>query len=164
MNYWKVIFATVVIFGAGVVTGGLLVDHVREAHAHISKPPHPPVVAVNATTNATPATNVPPQHLPDFVNRQFLPKLDTQLSLSSDQHKAIEKIITDCQAEMRKVSQDARLAIRAELTPDQRSRFDDLMKPHPNKRTVTNTNVVDLLSTNPIVGTSTNTPTVSTNH
>jgi len=28
VNNWKVILATIVIFGAGVVTGGLLVSHV----------------------------------------------------------------------------------------------------------------------------------------
>ena len=29
MNNWKVIFATVVIFGTGVITGGLLVNYVQ---------------------------------------------------------------------------------------------------------------------------------------
>ena len=32
MNNWKVIFATAVIFGAGVVTGGLLVNYVTYSH------------------------------------------------------------------------------------------------------------------------------------
>ena len=33
MNSWKIILAAVVIFGAGVITGGLLVNHVK------NKPP-----------------------------------------------------------------------------------------------------------------------------
>ncbi len=32
MNSWKVILATVVIFGAGVLTGGLLVNYVEREH------------------------------------------------------------------------------------------------------------------------------------
>ena len=32
MNSWKVILAAVVIFGAGVLTGGLLVNYVEPSH------------------------------------------------------------------------------------------------------------------------------------
>ena len=153
MNYWKVIVATVVIFGAGVFTGGLLVNYVRDTHGRNNPPHHP--VAVSGTNSVTPPIGAAPR-LPEVLSRPFLPKLDNLLLLSSDQHKAIEKIITDAQAQMRKVSQDARVAIRSELTPDQRSRFDELMK-RP-RRAIANTNVVDLLSTNPPVSIPTNPP------
>lgn len=124
MNYWKVIVATVVIFGAGVFTGGLLVNYIRESHVRNGEPHHPPSPAVGSNSVAV---NNPPR-LPEMLSKPFLPKLDDLLHLSSDQHKAIEKIISDAQGQMHKVSQDTRLAIRGALTPDQRSQFDDLMK------------------------------------
>ena len=43
MNNWKVIFATVVIFGAGVITGGLLVNYVNYSHGRPAH--HPPLTA-----------------------------------------------------------------------------------------------------------------------
>lgn len=39
MNSWKIILATVVIFGCGVVTGGLLVNYVERAHPEIRRSP-----------------------------------------------------------------------------------------------------------------------------
>ena len=49
MNSWKIILATVVIFGAGVLTGGLLVNCVH------CKPPgnvEPPAVGANLRPSA----------------------------------------------------------------------------------------------------------------
>jgi hypothetical protein len=141
VNYWKVIVATVVIFGAGVFTGGLLVNYVHTSQVRSKHTEHPPVAV--ATTNAPVVPPGPTPRLPEVLSRPFLPKLDSLLQLSSDQHKAIEKIISDSQASMRKVMQDARVNIRATLTPDQRSRFDDLMK-HPKKAAAAlNTNSVE---------------------
>ena len=53
MNNWKVIFATAVIFGAGVITGGLLVNYVQ--HCSAAKPgkrAQPVVVAASLIVSA----------------------------------------------------------------------------------------------------------------
>ncbi len=131
MNNWKVIptivLATVLIFGAGVFSGGMLVNYVKSGH------PRPglrrPVAPVQ--TNAVPATNAAPARPlrpPEILSTGFLQRLDGELHLSKDEHEAIQKIVGDGQNEMRKVVQDARLEIREVLTADQRQQFDDLMK------------------------------------
>jgi hypothetical protein len=140
VNYWKVIVATAVIFGAGVFTGGLLVNYVHQSYAR-NNPAHRSASAsgsnsVAATTGAV--------RFPEVLSKPFLPKLDDLLHLSSEQHKAIERIITEAQGQMRKVAQDTRLAIRTELTPDQRARFDEVMK-HPAKRPAGGTNAMESL-------------------
>ena len=145
MNYWKVIFATAVIFGAGVFTGGLLVNFVHQSYVHTaSHHPSPP-----SSTNSA-ATNPAAPRLPEVLSKPFLPKLDDQLHLSSEQHKNIEKIIADAQTQTRKLMQDTRTQIRTELTPDQRTTFDLLMKRPAGKRTGTNA-VESVVSSNSVM-------------
>lgn len=134
MNDWKVIptivFTTALIFGAGVFTGGMLVDYVKYGHPRMmaAHRPAPPV-----STNSVPTTNVVaqanrPVRPPEILSKDFLQRLDADLQLNKEQHEAIQKIISDSQNLMRKVVQDARLEIRETLTPMQRDQFDDLMK------------------------------------
>lgn len=136
MNIWKVIFATVVIFGAGVITGGMLVNYVHNSH--------PP--ALSSPEARPPATN-PVVRLPEapklkaveFLSHQFLQRLDEELHLSPNQHEAIQKIVGEGQIQVHKVIQDARLEIREVLTPEQRKSFDELVK-HPVRKPVLNPN------------------------
>lgn len=132
MNDWKVIptivITTVLIFGAGVFTGGMLVDYVKQTHPHVaSRRPS------GAPTNSVPVTNAAPNAArpvrpPEILSKDFLQRLDGDLHLNKEEHEAIQKIISDSQNEMRKVVQDARLEIREVLTPQQREQFDELMK------------------------------------
>ena len=141
MNNWKVIFATAVIFGAGVVTGGLLVNYVTYSHPK-TIPRRPAALA-----EARPATNQPthlaeaakPPRLPEILSRPFLQRLDEDLRLVPDQHESVQKIINDGQNLMRKVVQDARLEIREVLTPQQRKQFDEMVK-RPFHRPIFDTN------------------------
>ena len=146
MNNWQVIFATVVIFGAGVITGGLLVNHVDRTHP---RNPHRPEAAVPAT-NSVAQTNVQNQaaratRLPEILTKQFLQRMDEELHLAPDQREAIQKIITDGQNQMRKTMQDARLEIREQLTPEQRNQFDEMVK-RPARRPAGATNAPAILS------------------
>lgn len=136
MNNWKVIFATVIIFGAGVITGGLLVNYVHLSehrsgtHKTAGQPQLGTNVAVQATgTNPAAATI----RLSEVLNKSFLSKLDTALVLTPEQHKCIDKIIAAGQDPMRKVMLDVSHNIREQLTPDQRKKYDELLKPfRPN--------------------------------
>ncbi len=142
MNNWKVIFATAVIFGAGVVTGGLLVNHVQHSH-----PRNNPRRLAAGAEAGSPATNQAPRlpdaprpaRLPEVLSKQFLQQLDVQLHLATDQHEAIQKIISDGQNQMRKTLQDARLEIREVLTLEQRKDFDELVK-RPFRKPIFGTN------------------------
>jgi hypothetical protein len=130
VNEWKVILATVVIFGAGVFSGGLLVNLVKHPHSE--------------GRNA-PATAQAPRELQDFVARpeilktNFVQRLDDMLHLTPDQRQAIEKIVADGQErnreiwlivapQMRGVLQDTRQQIRATLTDDQKKQFEELLR------------------------------------
>ena len=142
MNSWKVILATIVIYGAGVMTGGLLVNRVDHSRFRPSRRPEPPA----ASSNFNSQTNVQGQaasrsaRLPEILSRQFLQQLDEELHLAPEQHEAIQKIITDSQNLMRKTMTDARLEIREQLTPEQRNQFDELVKRPPPRRPPGSTN------------------------
>lgn len=140
MNIWKVIFATIVIFGAGVVTGGLLVNYTR-----VSKPRPKPTPAVNTAPPWQAAPNLyhrPPQEVQRVLEErrlEFIRNASSQLDLSAEQRDRIEKIIRESQErtrelwsqvapEMRKEVVEVREKIRAELRPEQRRRFEELMK------------------------------------
>lgn len=129
MNSWKLILSTLVIFGAGVVTGGLLVSHALQSNA-------PQAVAFR--TNGVPGN---PWHA---QSRELLRRIDRQLSLSHEQKERIEKIIAESQErtrslwkpiapQMGKEMQSVRDSIREELSPEQRRRFDELFRPHPSR-------------------------------
>lgn len=148
MSSWKVIptivLATVLIFGAGVFTGGLLVDQVKQPRPKTVKKPTTTVVVsspTNVVSSASQSTppSAKPVRPPEVLSKQFLQQLDEALLLKPDQHEAVQKIINEGQNLMRKVVQDARLEIREVLTPEQRSQFDELVK-RPFRRPLFGTN------------------------
>jgi hypothetical protein len=173
VNSWNLILATVVIFGAGVVTGGLLVDHVIQPHAKASHhaPAAPAPVAV--TTNRPPvirSVDIFNLKQPELLTQEFVQKLDDQLQLTLAQRDAIQKIITggqdqnhalitNCAAQYHQVLQEVRQHIREQLNPDQLKEFEKLLKQmHPAAHKATGTNAI------PVLPGATNTPaSLSTN-
>lgn len=152
MNDWKVIptiaLTTVLIFGAGVFTGGFLVNSFKPVHNNTGKKN---LRAENPVpTNSTSASSQKPPNarLPELLSKAFLQRLDDELHLTSEQHEAVQKIINEGQNQMRKVMQDSRLEIREVLTPDQQKQFDELVK-RPFKKNLFPTNApAALISTN----------------
>jgi hypothetical protein len=122
VNTWKVIFATVVIFGAGVVTGGLLVKYSVQTPVHSSRPGNrvPPISAGG-------------------IRIEFLRRVERDLNLTADQREQIDKIVTASQERSKKLMepiqpkireelQQTREQFRAVLNPEQKIRFDELLK------------------------------------
>ena len=141
MNSWKVIptivLATVLIFGAGVFTGGLLVNYVKTARP--KKITKVELSATNAVVVAA-STNAPTilsgksaTRLPEILNKEFLQRLDAELRLNLEQHEAVQKIITEGQNSTRKMMNAARLEIREVLTVEQQKQFDGLVKKQSKK-------------------------------
>ena len=129
MNNWKIIptiaFATVLIFGAGVFTGGMLVDYVKQVHPRqAARRTGQNPAASNSVTTAT----APRGRQPEILTKDFLQRLTVDLQLDKEQHDAVQKIISEGQNSMRKVVQDARLEIREVLTPEQRAQFDEIVR------------------------------------
>lgn len=149
MNTWKVILATLVIFGAGVITGGLLVSYSdRVLHPASPKPPARPIPPGPA---GRPIPGVAPNRLPAPMpvplRKAFVDQLERELSLSAAQRERIEAIISSGQERTRQAWQvieprmrreltDTRARIRTELTPDQQVRFEELMRQRTQRRPV----------------------------
>jgi hypothetical protein len=142
VNTWKIVLATVVIFGAGVFAGGLLVSHAERARLRSWRPHVAP---------APPPQWTPP--LREFPRRaekdlqlnleqrrmEFLLSVTRELGLSPDQRARIERLIRESQErtrrlweqvgpQMRKELVEVKEKIREELTSQQRRRFEELMK------------------------------------
>ena len=155
MNTWKVILATLVIFVAGVVTGGLLVSYADRAQQKNRR--FLPRNNVRLPANANPSAFGSPRdpretqprlpnplqnHMLRGVRMEFLQKLEAEVRLIAEQRERIEKIIADGQLrnkelwervapEMRHEIAETQKRIREELTPEQRVRFEELMKSRP---------------------------------
>ena len=138
MNNWKVIFATVVIFGTGVITGGLLVNYANNSRPKAQHKPAAEARAAATNQVAHPPDAAKPRPT-EILNKAFLQRLDDDLRLAPEQHAAIQKIIGEGQNQIRKVIQDSRLEIRDLLTPEQQKQFDDLVK-RPLRKPPLNTN------------------------
>ena len=140
MNYWKVILATIVIFGAGVLTGGLLVGHVSRPSAPLFSPfrrTPPPKPGIYDT--------LPPQMRPGFLNTNFVQELNDKLDLNPKQREQIRRIITQAQQnthdlwklvapQFQVVWHDTREQIRDVLTPEQKKEFEFLLRQQRQSR------------------------------
>ena len=143
MNSWKIILAAVVIFGAGVLTGGLLVNYVEQSHPKdIQRPPgelNPHPQANNRDHDQPDPQDLPKPRPPEILSKQFMQQLDKALHFTPEQRAAIAKIVTDGQErnheiwtnvapQFHKGLQDVRQQIREQLTPEQRKQFEELLK------------------------------------
>jgi len=131
VNTWKVILATMVIFGAGVVTGGLLVRSTqrfpRMRWQQAPTPPRPPQPTVAGV-----------------MRLDFLRRMERELDLKPDQRERVDKILKEGQErtkrimeplepELHEVVERAREEFLAVLTPDQKARFDQILKQQQQK-------------------------------
>ncbi len=125
MNTSKVILATLVIFIAGLVTGAVLV---RQS-SWVRRAVRPPV-----TRPGGPGT-------PGIMRVEFLRRLQRELDLSPEQKERIEKILKEGQEESRRIMEPVMPELRQQfsrtkdqfrevLTPEQRRKFDELVR-HP---------------------------------
>jgi hypothetical protein len=139
-NTWKIVLATVVIFGAGVGTGGLLVDHadrakiqrvVRQQAARANWQLGPREVVQRGDRELRPMME---QKRMDFILRAH-----RELELTPEQQERVEKIVREGQEktkafwekaapELHKDLQEVRERIHAELTPEQRKKFEQILR------------------------------------
>lgn len=114
------------IFAAGVVTGGLLVKHtvvVQAPKAPRNNNPNRPFMAVS----------------PALTRVDFLRRAERELNLTREQKEQADKIIGASQERTRKLIEPVSPQIREELqqtkeqfrallNPDQKARFDEMLK------------------------------------
>jgi len=129
MNSWKIILAAVVIFAAGVLTGGLLVNHVSRAHPGNHHPPREPEDFIPR---------------PELLKTNFVQRLDKAVHLTPEQSNEIEKIIAEGQQRNRElwkevapqfhpIFQEVHRRIREVLSPAQQKQFEELLKHTPHR-------------------------------
>jgi len=157
VNTWKVIFATLVIFIAGVVTGGLLVSYAdraqqkqhrvgsRDAAIRRLDGRQPAAGLRDSGPRESLASSKMPGAIPKILRLDFLQSLDREIRLTEDQRRRIEKIISEgqernrqlwsrVQPDIRREIQETRERIRAVLRPDQVRRYEELMKQRPQRK------------------------------
>jgi Spy/CpxP family protein refolding chaperone len=158
VNTWKVIFATVVIFAAGVLTGGLLV-HFNQSQV-VQKTSENVHSASLQNTNT--GFKLPPP-LMGPLRKDFVDKLQRELKITAAQRERIEKIICDGQEQTRIIWEeiapdmhqtivDTKDKVRTELTAEQQAKFEELFKPKPRPpaKPTTETNSFPAAVTNSI--------------
>jgi Spy/CpxP family protein refolding chaperone len=117
VNYWKVILATVVIFGAGVLTGALVVRYIPAGDGSRHQPG---------------ASGV-------GMRLDFLRRIQRDFDLTAEQRERIDKLLKQSQERTRKIMepvspllhqelQRAKAEFREVLTSEQQVRFDELLK------------------------------------
>jgi hypothetical protein len=135
MTPWKVIFATLVIFAAGALTGGVLVMNAyrvfrKDNPVPVAAAPAQPVAASQAQS-ATPW---------QARMQSLLRRMDGELDLTPQQHAQMEKIISTGQEQTRNLwqpitprmnqeYQHVRQEMRGMLNPEQRRKFDGFSHP-----------------------------------
>lgn len=123
-----------VIFGAGVVTGGLVVRHAQRVSPESTRP-------LRAVAQLRAA--LPP--VAGLTRIEFLRRAERDLDLNRDQRERIDRLLKESQLRTRKLMEPVDPQIREELrrtkseflevlTPEQRARFEDLIKQQQQHR------------------------------
>jgi hypothetical protein len=126
VNTWRVILATLVIFAAGVVTGGLIARHSQQNKTEASR------------RNSGPGRVAPP-YSAGGIRLEFLRRAQRELILEPEQRERIDKILKESQARTVQIMEPVSAELREEvertkseflavLSPEQRRRFDELVK------------------------------------
>jgi Spy/CpxP family protein refolding chaperone len=121
-----------VIFGTGVVTGGLLVRHVQPGHDR--RPQH----STNAVHTAQSSSA-------GVMRIDFLRRMERELNLTPEQREPVDRILKEGQDRMKKLMETVEPRRREEfkktleefrtvLTPEQQTRFDTLVKQQQQQR------------------------------
>jgi Spy/CpxP family protein refolding chaperone len=144
VKIWQVIFASLAIFTAGILTGAVMTHTYHHPHRiFATREPLAVAPAPSVNSNREPHLNLPFVKPPGRgLAKDFLERLDKELKLDSEQRKRIEKILNESQKhtkelwekiapEMREEMKRSQGEIREVLTPEQNTRMDELLKRAP---------------------------------
>jgi Spy/CpxP family protein refolding chaperone len=139
VNTWKVILATLVIFIAGAITGGLVVSQSRSRDTMPPASVRPaPQNTAGTGTNGVRHIRLPAPR-PGPLRKDFVDHLQRELDITADQRERIEKIISEGQEQTKELWEhvepeifstivETKNRIRGELTPEQKEKFEELLK------------------------------------
>ena len=124
MKAWRIILATLVIFAAGAMTGALFTRSAQRPQTAI--PQRDPLL------------------YPHHVQEWFLGKMKKELDLTPEQQASVGKIFADSRGRIKVmfeiISPELKAELRvvhdkvsAELNPEQRAKFEEMLKQRPRK-------------------------------
>jgi len=134
VNNWKIILPTGLIFGAGLLAGGLTINRIDRCKAVASRQ------AVPSTGNSTVAAQI--RREPGGMDQhriEFMRTVSSNLNLTAEQRVCVDNTLREGQECIRKLWEDfnpktrdvlnnCRTKIIADLTPEQRDEFNQMMK------------------------------------
>ena len=148
MNSWKVILATLVIFGAGVLTGGLVVTYSGIGHRQQLEPSS----KIAPPTSPVQRPNRLPIPYSFLVRTNFIEQLDHELKLTAIQREHIEKIVHEGQEQIKSQCHatlvETRERISEELTPEQQTLYEELLRRKPSPPKAMTNSAPAIFSTN----------------
>ena len=112
MNAWKVILATLVIYSAGLITGGLLV---RQGRPPFVPPPQRPPL--------------PPREesfVPPMMQERFLEQMRVRLDLTPEQFSRLKTIFAESRERTRIINDLVRPEMQAEIQHVRKRILDEL--------------------------------------
>jgi len=126
VNTWRVILATIALFGTGVVTGALVVRHSERIQTAPTR--HNP-----APVRSGPISSA------GNLRLEFLRRAERELALAPGQRERIDKIMKESQERTRTILEPVSADLHAELqrtkdeflevlTPPQRRHFEELVR------------------------------------
>jgi len=130
VKIWSVVIAVMLIFGAGVVTGGLLVRTRVVQQLPVGQPQ-----MMSSTTTATPT----PAAVAGPGRQVFVQRVRSELDLTPEQSAQVDQIMRDSHKRMQKLyeplapqareeTRRVRQEIQAILTPQQKKTFNEKFK------------------------------------
>jgi Spy/CpxP family protein refolding chaperone len=133
VKIWSVVIAVMLIFGAGVVTGGLLVRTRVVQQLPAGQPQ-----MIGSTTSATPT----PAAVAAPGRQVFVQRVRSELDLTPEQSAEVDQIMRDSHKRMQKLyeplapqareeTRRVRQEIQAILTPQQKKTFNEKFKRRP---------------------------------
>jgi len=133
VNTWKPILAALLIFAAGVVTGGLTV---RIKSRAVNRPLPPQAQGADRGWQA---------RRPEAELRELSQRFERRLQLSPEQRARVEAIVNESRERMTAIARDVapktreefkrmRERIREELTPEQRREFEEIFRQRETSR------------------------------
>lgn len=133
------------IFGAGVVTGGLLVRGAR--------------VAPQASPSAAPVAMGSPSPIASPARQMFIQRVHRELDLSPEQSSQVDQIMRESRKRMTKIyepvmpdareeTRRVRQEIQAILTPEQKKKFNETFKHRQHETTEDRKNLRQRADTN----------------
>ena len=139
---WRIATAALIIFAAGVLTGGVSAELISLRLRAARPKPTPPVRTTNTVASNLPDRVLPAVRLPGSARLELAERLATELDLTPDQKTEFLKALAESQGRLAKLWNPVIPSAKSEveqfnrrlaeiLTPEQKAKLDRLSQRRP---------------------------------